>query len=439
GDGLAQPGPGHYRFTTKLDPGVHYLLARSAAGQSDGLLPILAEPVQVVPRAGDVLIGVDPGAVEVSVQFQGQPVKGGTLRALDPHGEEVAASQVVLGKASLALTEPAGQVRFEFKPQGAGSSFAPAEGQVRAVAPRVALEPSEVPLAAPTKVRVVVDDPLQGPRADAPVTVERDGKVVARGATDATGASIVSLTVRDAGPLVVKAGGRIVGMVDAKPGLRLWLEPGPHVQGQAVRVRTLLLGHEPQAVAGVHLLLNGRDVGTTDAKGELRVQFGVGGSYTIEARKDGYVAQVQHEDVAGSLAGEPMYAASNLAAGHAGPASAPPATLQVPPLTAGQPATVRAWVQNPDSLPRVVRAELRFDGEVVAAKAVEVAAGSGQWALLTFTPISPGSHTLAGPGGSAAVRVQGSAVQPVKAGVPGFEPWWALGAVGVALLAARRR
>lgn len=445
--GLEQAEPGQYRFRAALEPGTHYLLARGPARASDALLPIQAEPVEVLPRVPSVLVGVDAPQVEVAVKFQDEPVSGGLVQALDADGAELAQVPVLNGRAVLPLREAVEEVTFRYQPPAPGSAFVPAEGSLRAEAPHVAFEPAQVPLRVDAAVRVVVDDPATGPRANAPVSiVGPDGTPVATGLTSADGSGVLTVHLREVGDFRVMAGDHEAGRITVQPGLRLWMEPGPHWEGEAVRVRTLFLGQEPKAVGGVAVLLDGREVGTTDAEGWLRLQFGLGGAYRLEARLDGWVPAAVPVDV---LPRTGLAVADDIRPGLAGllqgGAAATPAATQVnyDRVLLGSTVQVEGVVTNRDHLPRVVRAVLYDNDRPVAAQVLDLAPGASEYITFDHAPEGAGVHRLrindlrpdevqAVPGLSAA-RMGGTLA------LPGPPLWLGLAVVGVAALALAGR
>lgn len=394
---LQRGAPGEFRFTASLAPGVHYLLAVEP-GTPSALLPLRAEAVEVQPRQPTVLVGVDPPQVEVAVRFRGGPVPAGLVEALGEDGRELAQVPVLNGRAVFNLQEAAGKVSFRFKPAAERSAFAAALGSLQAPRPHVAFEPSQVPVLVPAEVRVVVDDPVLGPRAGAPVTlVTPDGRAVAAAATNETGSGHLEVRLTEPGELILKAGALEVGRIVAKPGLRVWLEPGPHWEGDTVLVRSLLMGREPQAVAGTSILLDGRELGTTGPDGELELQFGLGGRYVVEARREGYVPGSTVADV---LPKTGFVLSGGLRAGFTlglGPAPGEgPARVEVaqPRLLLGDSTRVRALLRNPDSLERVLAAELREDGGLLEARAVSLGPGEAAWVGFEYTPRATGVHDV---------------------------------------------
>jgi DNA-binding transcriptional ArsR family regulator len=399
--GVQHPAPGSYAFRAALDPGVHYLLARQP-GLPDALLPLRAQPVEVVPEKPTLLAGVDAPRVSVDVRFRGAPVEGGLVQAVDAEtGRELAQVPVLNGKAVLDLGEAADKVAFRFKAAEPGSSYAPAEGELQAPEPHVAFGPALLALGVRTDVRVVVDDPLQGPRAGAPLSlIGQDGKAVARATTDTTGAGKLGVRPRETGEFVIKAGQVEVGRVLVQPGLRLWVEPGPHWEGDEVRVRALELGKEPNAVQKAAILLDGREVGLTGADGWLPLQFAFGGSYHVEVRREGWVPAETSLEVlprTGYVLDGVVHVglASAGPAGPAAPEPAPQPHLEAPArLAVGEGGQVRALLRNDDPLPRVLRAELREDGRLVEVQAVRAPAGEAAWVAFAYAPAQPGTHQL---------------------------------------------
>lgn len=448
-EGLAQQGPGKYTFRSTLDPGVHYLAARSGDAPA-ALFPLRAEPVEVRPHRPTVLVGVDPAEVEVAVRFADEPVTAGLVQALDEDGRELAQVPVLNGRAVLPLPRPADEVTFRFKPAAPGSSFAAAEGALAAPRPHVAFEPAQVPLLVPSEVRVVVDDPVQGPRAGAAVQLVRaaDGAPVASALTGSDGSGSLEVRVTEPGEFILKAGAVEVGRVTAKPGLRLWLEPGPHWEGDRIRVRSLYMGDEPRPVSGASILLDGREVGATDSDGWLTLQFGLGGLYSLEARRDGYVAGDSIVEVlprTGFVLPQLKARAGFAALTSAAPAAVAAPAVQVADakLALGQATEVRGLVRNDDSVPRVVRAQLFEDGRLVATKGVEVPAGGSAWVAFDYEPGAPGRHEVRInelPAAEVEALAPMSAATTTRA-VPGPSPLLALAAVALAglALAARRR
>jgi DNA-binding transcriptional ArsR family regulator len=443
-EALAQDAPGHYHFRATLAPGVHYLLARSPAGLADALLPLLSEPVRVRPHAPTVLLGIDSSKVELDVRFEGQAVPSGFVRALDAAGHEIGAAAVINGRAVLPLQRIAEDIAFEFKPQAPGSAFAAAEGELHAVEPAVAFAPAEVAVRVPTSVRVVVDDPLGGgPRAGAPITVEQGGRVVAQAQTDASGAGLLSLRAPVGGDLVVKAGALEVGRIVAKPGLRLWLEPGPYVQGQVLRVRTLQSVPALLPVGNVTLYAEGVEVGRSDERGEFRLPLPLGGPLALEARSDGYVSAFLRFDVGLAGVAPPPYDAQPGLAGASHQSAPPPEDgLRVKDASfpLGKSTRVQGLVRNDDTLPRVVRAELREDGRVIAVRGIEVPAGQEAWVNFTYEPAAPGVHVLqVNDGPTREVEVLGALPSNARA-TPGAPlPLALLALAGAAMAVARRR
>jgi DNA-binding transcriptional ArsR family regulator len=448
---LTRAGAGQFRFKAALDPGVHYLLATNGQGLPDALHPLRAEPVEVAPRTPSLLVGVDAPQVEVAVAFLGKPVDGGLVQAVDGDGRELAQVPVLQGKAVVPLQEAAEQVRFRFKPAEPGSAFAPAKGALAASAPHVAFSPSEVPLRVPTEVRVVVDDPAQGPRANASISLVRaDGRAVAVAMTNETGAGSLTMRLTEPGEFILKAGDREVGRVTAKPGIRLWVEPGPHWEGEQFRVRTLHLGNEPQGLAGVAVLLDGREVGVTDDEGWLTLQFGLGGYYSLEAHRSGYVPGETIVEVLPRtgfvLPGAKArigfgFSAASLPVGPT-PPEAPRVVLDRERAEPGEPVVVRALLRNPDVLPRVLKATLTDNGAAVASKGVEVPPNGSAWVRFEHVPQGTGKHALAvNDLAPATFEVQGQAPAIRAASrVPGPESLALLAAAGaVALVLGRRR
>lgn len=446
--GLAPQGHGSYSLRSSLDAGVHYILATRASGDG-AIFPIRSEAVHVQPSRPTLLVGVDPPQFSVAVRFHDQPVTAGVVQAVDAQGRELAEVPVLNGKAVMALQQPAAQVSFRFKPAQAGSSFAEALGSLQAPEPKVAFEPQQVPLLYPSDIRVLVDDPLQGPRSGAPVSLVRiDGKPVAQGTTDASGASALQVRATEPGVLIVKAGDVEVGRVTIKPGLRLWIQPGPFWEGDRIRVRALMLGQEPQSVAGVSILLGGREVGITDDDGWLPLQFGLGGQYHVEARREGYVPSASDVNVLArtgyALSGtapSPGFAAASAARVPA-PGEEPHVEVADDRVLLGQATQVRALLRNGDDLPRVVRAELRVDGAMLAVRGVEIPAGASAWVNFDYAPSSLGMHTvqvndLSGQSVEALSALPGSS--PAARSVPGIPIALAmLGVAAAALVGASR-
>lgn len=448
GEGLREEAPGRFTFRVPLEPGIHYVLAESP-GLPAALFPIRAEAVEVVPKSPSVLPGIDPPQVELALRVGGESAGGGFVQALDEGGREVAQAPVLNGRAVLTLAEPVGEVRFRFRPAEPGSVFADANGVLHAPRPHIAFEPAEIPLHVPAEVRVVVDDPSRGPREGAGVALEGPGGgVLAQARTDPSGSAVLRARLTDPGELALRVGKLEAGRVAAKPGLRVWVEPGPHWEGEEVRVRTLLMGAEPQPVGAAVLLLDGREVGVTDGEGWLPLQFGLGGRYELEARREGYVAGSTHLTV---LPRTGYVTPSGLRgpgfAGLAAPAAAagPGVEVQDARVLLGQDTRVRALLANPDPLPRVLRAELREDGRVVEVKGVEAEGGGQAWAEFTYEPREPGLHSVTvnglPPQRVEALEALSGGGAPERRATPGPEPWLLAGGLALAALAlaARRR
>lgn len=448
GQGLAQPQAGRYTFRAALDPGTHYVLARSASG--DALAPVRAEAVHVLPQSPTVLMGVDPPQVEVAVQFRGESVTDGFVSAVDTEGREVAQVPVVNGKAVIAVQGAQDKVHFLYKAPEPGSAFAAAEGSVAVPKPHVAFEPSLVALNVPTEVRIVVDDPVVGPRAGAHVALVRasDGRSVSSATTNAEGSGSVSVRLTEPGDIIVKAGEIEVGRITAMPGLRLWVEPGPHREGDRVRVRTLHLGQEPMPVAGTVVLLDGRDVGITDDEGWFTLQFGLGGPYEVQVQRDGYVGASTVLDVlatssVGLAQGVPRAGFASAAASAPMPAALPTPRLELSRdrLPVGDALQARALLVNTDDLPRLLRADLYVDGRLAQRRVVEAAPLSAVWVAFDVVAERSGVHSvqvndLPPASYRADVPVMGAAARAVPG--PG-EPLLLLGLAGAAVLLARRR
>ena len=324
---------GNYTFDKiMMEDGKYYLYVKSKNSKHDNLNnepSFNASKASVTTSPTALVKDVDKNiTMTFYVKWKGQPLNG-TLKIKGI--KEVASFEAFVKDAIYNLSIENGEAKienlsaialgnitFEFKPEGIGNVFAPADGLLKVEPPNIAVvEPKEKVafLGVENLIVIRVTHPVTGNGCgglNVQVRVPGSNQLIDVGKTKADGKLLFGVIPLETGQIEIYVENAIAGKINVSIGLKI---NAPTEITKDKQMKIIITTKGGSVVEGATVKVDGNIVGTTDSNGIVKYKPTKTGTITITAEKEGYYTASMSVEVKKAPSGIPGFEFIGLAIG----------------------------------------------------------------------------------------------------------------------------